>query len=176
MKHIVDEFIHQDFILAKKAAYIPSGLDPLSLAKEESTEYGALTFSLNDRKIKFRVGKVTPSKLGHFVTIWKRDCGVTKPHHIFDPIDLFIISVRDDDGFGQFIFHKSLLLKHDIVSSDIREGKRGIRVYAPWIKTLSKQAQKTQLWQCQHFIKFDCSKNQSYPNLIKAIAEPYIYK
>ena len=72
--------------------------------ENESQEYGAATFTVMNKKIKFRVAKLTPTKVGHFVAIWKRENGITNPHDIKDPYDLFLISVRDKYGFGQFIF------------------------------------------------------------------------
>jgi hypothetical protein len=169
MIHNVDKPSHPDFNLAIQIAYNPSGLYLFSIkAEEESVEYGALTFTLDDNLIKFRTGKLTPTKPGFFVTVWKRVDGITKPHHIADSLDFFVISVHDDIGFGQFIFHKSVLLQHGVISSDSNEGKRGIRVYPPWIETLNKQAKRSQHWQCEHFIKFDSNNSIKYPALINA--------
>jgi hypothetical protein len=155
-----------DFELALNAAYLPSGLVPSRVELEkESAEYGALTFGLMGHNIKFRVGKVTPTKLGHFVTIWKREEGITKPPHHADPIDFIVISVRDDSGFGQFIFDKATLIKQGLMSTDKKEGKRGFRLYPPWVKALSAQAKKTQQWQGNYFIQFNESETKVYPAL-----------
>jgi hypothetical protein len=35
----------------------------------ESAEYGAYTFELNDLSVRFRVAKITPTKIGQFVTL-----------------------------------------------------------------------------------------------------------
>jgi hypothetical protein len=119
----------------------------------ESSEYGACTFALNDLNIRYRTAKITPTKTGQFVTLWKRiDHGPIQPFDSTDQIDLFIISVRKDDHFGLFIFPKSVLVVKEIVS-DKKEGKRAIRVYPPWDITTSKQAQKTQKWQLDYFLK-----------------------
>lgn len=161
---------HPDFTLTTKVAYMPSGLYPSSIQlEEESVEYGALTFKLDKKQIKFRTGKITPTKAGFFVTLWKRVDNITTPHHIKDIFDFFVISVHDDIGFGQFIFHKSVLHQHGIISSDSKEGKRGIRIYPPWVKTLNKQAQRSQLWQCEHFVKFDKNNEIKYQTLINAL-------
>lgn len=37
-----------------------------------SSEYGACRLGLDDYTIVFRVAKTTPTKIGQFVTIWKR--------------------------------------------------------------------------------------------------------
>ncbi len=39
----------------------------------EGAEYGACSFELNGLKIEHRVAKITPTKVGQFVTIWKRN-------------------------------------------------------------------------------------------------------
>jgi hypothetical protein len=119
----------------------------------ESSEYGACTFDLNNLNIRFRSAKITPTKTGQFVTLWKRiNQGPIQPFDSTDPIDLFIISTRKDNQFGLFIFPKSILITKEIVS-DTKEGKRAIRVYPPWDITASKQAQKTQKWQLDYFLE-----------------------
>ena len=73
MQDVEKELILKDFELANQKAYLPSGLEPLLITKEvESSEYGALTFVLNNLKIKFRVGKVTPTKCCASVIHWVR--------------------------------------------------------------------------------------------------------
>ena len=44
------------------------------------------------------------------------------------------------------------MIAQKIVSTDLMEGKRAIRVYPPWDKVTSKQAQKTQEWQLDYFL------------------------
>ncbi len=70
--------------------------------------------------------------------------GSIQPYDIFDDLDFVIVSVRKEDNFGQFIFPKPVLYKHDIISKDRTGGRRAMRVYPAWDKTISKQAQKTQ--------------------------------
>lgn len=120
---------------------------------DESKEYSACGFLLNNKEIEFRTGKITPAKPGHFVAIWKRDnTGKTAPFDLSDGIDFIIISVREKEHFGQFIFPKPTLIHQGIISQNDKEGKRGMRVYPPWSKALNKQAQKTQKWQGDHFL------------------------
>jgi len=86
--------------------------------------YGACQFKINDLRIQFRVAKSTPKKTGQFVTLWKRlDSGPIQPYDIQDPIDLFIINVRDGACFGQFIFPKAVLCEKCILSKEGQEGK-----------------------------------------------------
>lgn len=120
----------------------------------ESRDYNAYHFDLNGKRICYRMAKITPTKTGQFVTLWKRNAtGTIEPFDFSDAIDFVIISVRQDDLFGQFIFPKSILLKKGIFSTTTKEGKRATRVYPPWDETTSKQAQKTQHWQLEYFYK-----------------------
>ncbi|WP_100433426.1 MepB family protein [Flavobacterium sp. 1] len=129
------------------------------IPETESSEYGACRFILNNSNILFRTAKITPTKTGQFVTLWKRiNQGPIQPFDSTDPIDLFVVSVRKDNHFGLFIFPKSVLIAKEIVS-DKKEGKRAIRVYPPWNITASRQAQKTQNWQLDYFL--EASVNQS---------------
>jgi hypothetical protein len=120
----------------------------------ESKDYGACRFKLNNLEILFRTSKITPTKTGQFVTLWKRiEKGPIQPFDNTDCIDLFIISTRNKTLFGQFIFPMSILIEKGIISHQGKEGKRAIRVYPPWDVTTSKQAQKTQKWQLDYFLE-----------------------
>lgn len=145
--------IYLDLAIAKKQLYDNNNLELANFkAEKESAEYAASTFTLNNLVIIYRVAKITPTKNGQFVTIWKRNSkGITEPFHVSDSFDFIIISVRNEANIGQFIFPKSVLLEQKIISGNNKEGKRGIRVYPPWDKPMSKQAEKTQEWQLKHF-------------------------
>jgi hypothetical protein len=151
--------IHPDLLAAQKLAYEPSGLAYTRLMHEaESQEYGACVFEMNKQRIAFRTGKITPTKIGQFVTLWKRiGNGPIVPYDLADPIDLFVISIHNTAHFGQFVFPKALLFDKGFVSKERMGGKRAMRVYPPWDKTNSQQAQKTQAWQLIYFFEI-------YPN------------
>jgi hypothetical protein len=124
------------------------------ILEPESSEYGACTFMLNNLNIRYRAAKITPTKTGQFVTLWKRmNLGPIQPFDSTDPIDLFIISTRKENQFGLFIFPKSIGVEKGFVTNGNKEGKRAIRVYPPWDETTSKQAQKTQKWQLDYFLE-----------------------
>ena len=111
---------------------------------KESKEYDACTFLLNDKAVIYRKAKITPTKIGQFVSIWKRnELGITAPHHANDNFDLMIISVNDGNFFGQFIFSKKALFENNIISSAYKEGKQGFRVYPLWDIAVNNQAIKT---------------------------------
>jgi hypothetical protein len=145
---------HIDFYSSKELVFDKCNFSLTDLHEEiESQEYGACSFKLNKKSIIFRVSKITPTKIGQFVTIWKRnENGVTEPFNFSDEFDFVIIAVRNDDNFGQFIFPKSVLADNGVITKDEKEGKRGFRVYAPWDIVENKQAVKTQNWQIKYFL------------------------
>lgn len=160
---------HQDFLYTNDFVYNPNNFICSNLlAEAESKEYGGCQFKLNDFSIRFRAAKITPTKTGQFVTLWKRiGGGSIQPYDISDDIDFVVVSVRKEDNFGQFIFSKSVLCKHNIFSKDGIGGKRAIRVYPPWDKTTSKQAQETQLWQLEYFLEIPQNKAIDLTRLFK---------
>ncbi|MCL6571379.1 MAG: MepB family protein [Bacillus sp. (in: Bacteria)] len=147
--------LHKDLLVAKEVLYNKCGFDcTFPRVEAESSDYAAYTFKINGLFIKYRAAKITPTKIGQFVTLWKRDGkGPIQPFDISDNIDLFIISTRNDNYFGQFIFPKTVLLEKGIISGSNNEGKRAIRVYPPWDNATNKQAQKTQQWQLEYFLE-----------------------
>lgn len=151
----VAENLQDELYISKTLVYDKCGLNLGELlTEEESKEYGACNFKLNGMNIKFRISKITPTKSGQFVTIWKRNKdGVTQPFDMTDEIDFVIIFSRDRDHFGKFIFPKSVLIEKGIITHGTKQGKRGIRVYPPWDKVTNKQAQKTKDWQTKYFFK-----------------------
>ena len=147
--------IHPDLLEAQKLAYTPAGLTSHSFLKEpESKEYGAFDFEMNGHHIKFRVGKTTPTKIGQFVTLWKRlGKGPIQPYDLNDPVDLFVVSVRKAGHFGQFVFPKSVLYEKGILSKDGKGGKRAMRIYPSWDIAENSQAKRTQAWQLLYFLE-----------------------
>lgn len=146
--------IHSDLKVVKELVYDKCGFDLSNLEQNlESVEYGACSFELNGKPIQYRVSKITPTKTGQFVTIWKRNNdGITEPFDISDDLDFIIITSKSGNNFGQFIFPKAILADKGIITKNGKDGKRGIRVYPPWDITTNKQAEKTQLWQTKYFL------------------------
>ncbi|MFF5019389.1 MepB family protein [Streptomyces sp. NPDC001165] len=146
--------LHGDLQTAKARVYDASGFAcSLPVPEPESAEYAACAFTLDGRSIRFRVAKTTPTKVGLFVTVWQRsEKGPIRPFDTDDNVDLFVISSRHERGFGQFVFPGGVLCEHGIVSRDGSGGKRGFRVYPPWVTTTSRQAGTTQAWQVDYFL------------------------
>ncbi|NLR93814.1 MepB family protein [Flammeovirga agarivorans] len=124
----------------------------------EGKEYEACQFDLDGKKIINRSAKITPKKVGQFVTFWRRDInGITTPFKENDSIDFFTVNVRKENHFGQFVFPKSVLIQKGILSTKNKDGKRGFRVYPKWDVTLNQQAKKTQSWQLKYFYEINSS-------------------
>ncbi|MEK4661721.1 MepB family protein [Priestia sp. FSL H7-0729] len=149
------DILHGDLVTSKELIYDKCGFICSQPHEEaQNAEYGAYVFTLDSLSIRFRVAKSTPTKIGQFVTLWQRsEDGLTRPYDGSDPADMYVISARTGGHFGQFVFPKHVLLARDIVSDHGKGGKRAIRVYPPWDNPTSKQAQKTQQWQLEYFLK-----------------------
>lgn len=149
----MQKFLSSDLLIALEIAYVPAGLMCSDFAVEsESKEYSACRFIINNKQALFRVAKITPTKVGQFVTFWKRLAnGPIAPFDTSDQVDFFIVSVRSGNHLGQFVFPKSVLIKQGLVSKNHVGGKRAMRVYSPWDQADNKQAIKTQAWQLQYF-------------------------
>jgi len=132
----------------------------------ENSKYEALNFSLNDRRIVYRKGNVTPDRPGAFLSVWQRpvleiDNG-NKPIPLHsDELDYLFIQVEDESERGLFIFPVEVLKEKGIVFSATKKGKTGFRVFPPWsqdrgevgTKVFSESGKKTQRWQLPFFIE-----------------------
>ncbi|MGO4272884.1 MepB family protein, partial [Paenibacillus sp. TAF58] len=105
------EVIHSDLLTTKKLVYDACGFDcSPPVLEEQNAEYGAYLFHINSLFIRFRIAKITPTKVGQFVTLWHRiEDGTIQPYDVSDPVDYFVISTRQGTNFGQFIFPKHVL-------------------------------------------------------------------
>lgn len=152
--------IQDDFIIAQDLLYKSCQLQYTNpIPDNENITYGACSFKVNSIEAIFRVAKITPKKIGQFVTLWKRiNDGPIQPYDFIDKFEYIVISTRKDNNLGQFIFPKSALLKHGIISSNSSSGKLAIRIYPPWDIALNNQAKKTQIWQSQYFLELSNNK------------------
>ena len=162
--------IHSDLKVMKELVYDKCGFDFTNLKQNlESKEYEACSFELDGKTVQYRCSKITPTKIGQFVTIWKRNKdGITEPFDILDELDFIIITSKSGNNFGQFIFPKSVLADNGIITRNGKEGKRGIRVYPPWDITTNRQAVKTQSWQTKYFLTIK-NDNSTELDLVKKL-------
>jgi len=120
----------------------------------ESEEYDACAFKLDNKNIIYRSSKITPKKVGQFVTFWKRNKeGITEPFSEKSLLDFYVIDVQSENKTGQFVFPKAVLIEKGIISTSKKDGKRAFRVYSIWDKTTNKQAEKSQKWQLNYFFE-----------------------
>jgi hypothetical protein len=122
--------------------------------EDESADYDACWFRLGTQMIRFRTAKVTPKKVGQFVTLWKRSPeGPIAPFDDSDPVDYFVVATLTSEGFGQFVFPKAALARWGVLSRSGVGGKRGFRVYPSWDRPVVRQAITTQAWQLPFFVE-----------------------
>lgn len=136
--------------------------------ESESKEYSACQFQVNGQVVICRTAKITPKKVGQFVSFWKRNTkGITQPYSEKDNFHFYVINVKMDNRMGQFVFPKSILIAKGIVATEKKDGKRGFRVYPNWDIAANKQAVKTQQWQLGYFFEIDNATD------LKRVAELY---
>ncbi|WCD84062.1 hypothetical protein KPP03845_100382 [Streptomyces xanthophaeus] len=157
---------HGELLAAKALVYDPCGFScSLPVPEAESTAYAAHVLVIDGLSVRFRAAKVTPTKVGQFVTVWKRSPGgPIQPFDTTDPVDLFVISTRDQHHLGHFVIPVDALRRHGVVSADGSGGKRAFRVYPPWVITANRQADAAQGWQSEYFLhlpqdgRVDCAR------------------
>ena len=149
--------VHPDLLELFEKVYNPCGLDFSGYKKTFTNRaYGAANFLLNKQQIEFRIGKVTPIKIGHFIGFYKRLPNKSVlPYDVIDPFDFLIVSTRKAHHFGQFIFPKSILRNKGIVSEKGWKGKMAFRLYPPWDIAKNSQAKRSQEWQLPYFLSID---------------------
>lgn len=138
-----------------KMIYEPNNLTVKSVQEEkQNSKYGAGTFELSSRTVRFRIANITPTKIGQFVAIWEKDTNnINQPYSYEEAPDLLVITTfKNDNEYGQFIFPKEVLFKQNILRSSSTKGKMAIRVYPSWDRPTSKQAMKTLKWQLPYFV------------------------
>lgn len=127
---------------------------------QECKDYSGCNFTINNLNIKFRKAKITPTKTGQFVTLWRRNKDKkTEPFTVNDAFDFYLIATKEAINFGFFLFPKNILSEKNILSNNEKEGKRGFRVYPDWTETNNNQAKKTQAWQTKYFINCNDDEN-----------------
>ncbi len=148
--------------VVNKMIYEPNGLTIKSVQEEkQNSKYGAGTFQLSSKTVRFRVAHITPTKVGQFVAFWEKDInGKNQPYLYEEAPDLFVITTfKNENEFGQFVFPKKVLLKQNVLRSNSTKGKMAMRVYPIWDQPTSKQAVKTQQRQLPYFVDM-CHPNK----------------
>ncbi|MEG0385997.1 MAG: MepB family protein [Solibacillus sp.] len=146
----------QAFNYINEVFYEPNHLTVKKVREEmQNSDYGAGVFQLNCTSVRFRVAKITPTKIGQFVAFWEKDAmNKNQAFSEENAPDLLVITTfsQDQQSFGQFVFPKEVLVKHKILRAIETKGKMAMRVYPSWDKPTSKQAIATQKWQLPYFV------------------------
>jgi hypothetical protein len=131
-----------------------------AVCEAESAEYSACRLWLDGREVAFREAKTTPTKIGQFVTLWKRPSprAAIVPLDADDNISRVVVAVSNGMSRGQFVFDISVLVDFGVMSVNGRGGKRAIRVYPPWAVPTNPQAVRTQIWQLERFLAVDAGQ------------------
>ncbi|MEB7792166.1 MepB family protein [Enterococcus faecalis] len=119
----------------------------------QNSEYEGFTFIANNHTYRSRLAKITPKKVGYFVTFWEKDVSNKNQAYSYqESPDSVIITIIDGEKVGQFLFPKEILLQKSVLRYNDCPGKMAIRVYPTWVTGLNATARKTQKWQSQYFI------------------------
>ena len=158
------EYVNENF-------YAPNHLTIKDTQEEnQNSDYGAGIFQLNTKSVRFRVAKITPTKIGQFVAFWEKDLDNKNQAFSYgNAPDLLVINTftNDDRYYGQFVFPKEVLVKQNILKTDTVKGKMAIRVYPSWDTPTSKQAIATQKWQLPYFVVLNNEDNTQTRKLLE---------
>jgi hypothetical protein len=149
-----------------KAIFAANGQTLTSICQDlECEEYAGYNAQIGKLNIKFRKAKITPKKIGQFVTLWKRNSqGQTEPFHTSDNFDFYIIATETANRFGIFLFPKSVLSGKHILTAQVT-GKRGFRVYPDWDIPDNSQAIRSKEWQTAFFIDLTSAEGKATEKL-----------
>ncbi|MEH6942220.1 MepB family protein [Bacillus sp. JJ722] len=150
--------------------YEPNHLTIKAIREEaQNSDYGAGIFQLNSKSVRFRVAKITPTKIGQFVAFWEKDGDNKNQAFSYEnTTDLLVINTfSGNNNFGQFVFPKEVLVKQNILKTATTKGKMAIRVYPSWDTPTSKQAIETQKWQLPYFVEVNNSNKLAIQELLK---------
>ena len=121
--------------------------------EEQGSDYEAGRVALSSGQWRIRTARITPSKPGAFVAVWRRSTsGTAEPFDVSDECDGLIVFVVDGHRFGMFKFTRDHLTELGVVQSSHAPGKRGFRVYPSWSTSLNAQAVRTQRAQAKAFV------------------------
>ena len=123
----------------------PADAQPVIQGEEQNSDYESGIVRIGTEQWRIRTARITPTKPGAFVAVWKRsERGTTRPFTADESISGLLVFVAEQERFGVFQFTTVHLLSLGYVSSDLHPGKRGFRVYPAWCTDLNSQASRTQ--------------------------------
>lgn len=120
----------------------------------QSSDYESGIAGIREELWHIRTARTTPTKPGAFVAFWTRGAdGVTMPFAADNVSAGLLVFVEQLDRRGVFRFTAAHLAELG-VTSEVRPGKRGFRVYPSWCTQLNATALATQRAQASAFQEF----------------------
>lgn len=164
---------HTSLTYVNKHVYQPNHFTISDVQEErQNSEYGAGTFQLGTKSVRFRVAKITPTKKGQFVALWEKDkYNRNQPFPYDTSPDFVVINIFAEHHFGQFVFPKTILASKKILKTDKSKGKMAVRVYPSWDMPTSPQAVATQKWQLNYFVDLSNPSDVSSQELISLYSD-----
>ncbi|QRY61852.1 MepB family protein [Gordonia sp. PDNC005] len=128
--------------------------DDVTLTPDETNlDYAGRIARIGAEVWRVRTARITPTKPGAFVSVWRRAAdGGTEPFPADEAVAGLIVFVDDGEHHGVFRFTADHLVRLGVTSGARSSGKRGFRVYPPWVGDLNPQASRTQRAQAHAFI------------------------
>lgn len=125
------------------------------MSEEQQSDYQAGISEIDGQLWRIRTARITPTKSGGFVAIWRRDTtGTTAPYESEEGFQGVMVFIAEADHFGVFRFTQQHLEHLGVFASASAPGKRGFRVYPSWTTGLKGQAKKSQEAQLPAFTAF----------------------
>lgn len=126
-------------------ASAPADAQPVIQGEEQNSDYESGIVRIGKEQWRIRTARITPTKPGAFVAVWKRsESGTTRPFTVDESMSGLLVFVTEEDRLGVFQFTTAHLVTLGYVSSHLHPGKRGFRVYPSWCTDLNSQASRTQ--------------------------------
>ncbi|MDQ0635946.1 hypothetical protein QFZ40_003855 [Arthrobacter pascens] len=130
----------------------PADAQPVIQIEEQNSDYESGVALIGNEQWRIRTARITPTKQGAFVAVWKRDeGGSTRPFTADESMSGLLVFVEEHERFGVFQFSPAHLISLGYVSSELHPGKRGFRLYPAWSTNLNAQALRTQRAQADAF-------------------------
>lgn len=123
--------------------------------EEQNGDYESGLVVLSGQRWRLRAARLTPTKPGAFVAVWRRSAqGNTEPFPADEAVaGLAVFVSEEDQRRGVFWFTAEHLRELGVTSSHRHPGKRGFRVYPAWCTGLNRQASRTQAAQSAAFVQ-----------------------
>lgn len=122
--------------------------------EEQNSDYESGTTTIDGQRWRLRTARVTATKPGAFVAVWRRSRqGNTEPFPADESVAGLAVFVEQGANRGVFWFTGEHLRELGITSSERQAGKRGFRVYPAWCAGLNREAARSQAAQAAAFVQ-----------------------